>query len=166
MVQVSPESDPAAGNPFAYAADNPLDLTDPTGHAALDAHQLHLAHLAHLAGVANADAAAAHAAHVEHVAHLAYVAQTAYSARTTYSAQSTYPNPFTSYRWTGNDMGAPTASGPYAVTTIHASNPASSIALASGRNPYSKQSKAQLSPEEAALQPCRIQQGDAEDQAG
>jgi len=31
-VQVSPVPDPAAGNPFAYAADEPLDLTDPTGH--------------------------------------------------------------------------------------------------------------------------------------
>jgi RHS repeat-associated protein len=31
-VQVSPEPDPAAGNPFAYAADDPLDLADPSGH--------------------------------------------------------------------------------------------------------------------------------------
>ena len=31
-VQVSPDPDPAAGNPFAYAADNPLTGTDPTGH--------------------------------------------------------------------------------------------------------------------------------------
>jgi RHS repeat-associated protein len=31
-VQVSPDPDPAAGNPFAYAADEPLDLVDPTGH--------------------------------------------------------------------------------------------------------------------------------------
>ena len=31
-VTVSPDPDPAAGNPFAYAADEPLDLTDPTGH--------------------------------------------------------------------------------------------------------------------------------------
>jgi large repetitive protein len=30
--QVSPVPDSAAGNPFAYAADNPLDNTDPTGH--------------------------------------------------------------------------------------------------------------------------------------
>ena len=29
---MSPDPDPAAGNPFAYAADDPLDLTDPTGH--------------------------------------------------------------------------------------------------------------------------------------
>jgi len=34
-VQVSPDPDPAAGNPFAYAADEPLDLTDPTGHMSL-----------------------------------------------------------------------------------------------------------------------------------
>jgi hypothetical protein len=34
-VQVSPDPDPAAGNPFAYAADEPLDLTDPTGHCVL-----------------------------------------------------------------------------------------------------------------------------------
>jgi hypothetical protein len=27
-----PDPDPAAGNPFAYAADEPLDFTDPTGH--------------------------------------------------------------------------------------------------------------------------------------
>ena len=31
-VPQSPDPDPAAGNPFAYAADNPLDLADPTGH--------------------------------------------------------------------------------------------------------------------------------------
>ena len=31
-VQVSPDPDPAAGNPFAYAADDPLTGTDPTGH--------------------------------------------------------------------------------------------------------------------------------------
>jgi RHS repeat-associated protein len=31
-LQVSPDPDPVAGNPFAYAADEPLDLTDPTGH--------------------------------------------------------------------------------------------------------------------------------------
>jgi RHS repeat-associated protein len=31
-IQVSPVPDPAAGNPFAYAADAPLDFTDPTGH--------------------------------------------------------------------------------------------------------------------------------------
>jgi hypothetical protein len=31
-VQVSPVPDPAAGNPYAYAADNPLGGTDPTGH--------------------------------------------------------------------------------------------------------------------------------------
>jgi RHS repeat-associated protein len=31
-VSVSPDPDPAAGNPFAYAADEPLDLVDPTGH--------------------------------------------------------------------------------------------------------------------------------------
>ncbi len=29
---MSPDPDPAAGNPFAYAADEPLDLIDPTGH--------------------------------------------------------------------------------------------------------------------------------------
>ena len=31
-VQVNPDPDPAAGNPFAYASDEPLDLTDPSGH--------------------------------------------------------------------------------------------------------------------------------------
>ena len=31
-VHVSPDPDEAAGNPFAYAADEPLDLVDPTGH--------------------------------------------------------------------------------------------------------------------------------------
>ena len=31
-VQVSPDPDEAAGNPFAYAADEPLDMVDPTGH--------------------------------------------------------------------------------------------------------------------------------------
>jgi RHS repeat-associated protein len=31
-VAVSPDPDEAAGNPFAYAADEPLDLVDPTGH--------------------------------------------------------------------------------------------------------------------------------------
>ena len=31
-VHVSPDPDPAAGDPFAYAADNPLTYTDPTGH--------------------------------------------------------------------------------------------------------------------------------------
>ena len=34
-VHVSPEPDSAAGNPFAYAADEPLDLTDPTGHMSI-----------------------------------------------------------------------------------------------------------------------------------
>ena len=87
-VQVSPDPDPAAGDPFAYAADNPLDLTDPTGHAALDAHQLHLAHLAHLAAVANAAAASAHAAHVAHVEHLAHLAYVAQAPRAAYSAQA------------------------------------------------------------------------------
>jgi RHS repeat-associated protein len=31
-MQVSADPDPAAGDPFAYAADEPLDLVDPTGH--------------------------------------------------------------------------------------------------------------------------------------
>jgi RHS repeat-associated protein len=31
-VQVDPDPDPAAASPFAYAADNPLGYTDPTGH--------------------------------------------------------------------------------------------------------------------------------------
>jgi hypothetical protein len=31
-VQVSPDPDPVAGNPFAYAGDEPLDVTDPSGH--------------------------------------------------------------------------------------------------------------------------------------
>jgi RHS repeat-associated protein len=31
-VQVSPNPDPVAGNPFAYASDEPLDVTDPSGH--------------------------------------------------------------------------------------------------------------------------------------
>jgi RHS repeat-associated protein len=31
-VQVSPDPDPVAGNPFAYASDEPLDVTDPSGH--------------------------------------------------------------------------------------------------------------------------------------
>ena len=31
-VSVSPDPDPAAGNPFAYAGDEPLDGTDPSGH--------------------------------------------------------------------------------------------------------------------------------------
>jgi RHS repeat-associated protein len=31
-VAVSPDPDEAAGNPFAYAADEPLNLVDPTGH--------------------------------------------------------------------------------------------------------------------------------------
>ena len=34
-VTVAPDPDPAAGNPFAYAADSPLDYTDPTGHGLL-----------------------------------------------------------------------------------------------------------------------------------
>ena len=29
---MSPDPNPAAGNPFAYAADEPLDRVDPTGH--------------------------------------------------------------------------------------------------------------------------------------
>lgn len=32
-VTVSPDPDSVAGNPFAYAGDEPLDLVDPTGHA-------------------------------------------------------------------------------------------------------------------------------------
>jgi RHS repeat-associated protein len=32
--QVSPDPDPASANPFAYAADEPLDQSDPTGHLA------------------------------------------------------------------------------------------------------------------------------------
>jgi RHS repeat-associated protein len=35
-VQVNPDPNPAAGNPFAYAADEPLDNTDPTGHMILN----------------------------------------------------------------------------------------------------------------------------------
>ena len=35
-IQVSPVPDPAAGNPFAYAGDEPLDATDPTGHMPLN----------------------------------------------------------------------------------------------------------------------------------
>ena len=61
-----PVPDSASASPFGYAADNPLGFTDPTGHTALDAHQLHLLHLAHVAAVA-------HAAHVAHVAHVAAV---------------------------------------------------------------------------------------------
>ena len=53
-----PVPDSASASPFGYAADNPLTLTDPTGHSALDAHQLHEAHLAHLANVAQQAAAA------------------------------------------------------------------------------------------------------------
>jgi len=34
-VQVPPVPNPAAGNPFAYAGDDPLDATDPTGHCLL-----------------------------------------------------------------------------------------------------------------------------------
>jgi RHS repeat-associated protein len=34
-VQVSPVPDSAAGSPFAYAGDDPLDYTDPTGHYAV-----------------------------------------------------------------------------------------------------------------------------------
>jgi RHS repeat-associated protein len=30
VVSPDPDPDPAAGNPFAYAADEPLDFTDPT----------------------------------------------------------------------------------------------------------------------------------------
>jgi hypothetical protein len=30
---VDPVPDAAAGNPFGYAGDNPLDGTDPTGHS-------------------------------------------------------------------------------------------------------------------------------------
>ena len=35
-VQVSPDPDPAAGDPFAYAADDPLTGIDPTGHCPVD----------------------------------------------------------------------------------------------------------------------------------
>ena len=35
-VTVNPDPDPAAGDPFAYAADEPLDLTDPSGHRVID----------------------------------------------------------------------------------------------------------------------------------
>ena len=72
-VSNKPVPDSASASPFGYAADNPLGLTDPTGHTVLDAHQLHLAHLAHVAAVA-------HAAHVAHVA-----AQAAQAARTSAS---------------------------------------------------------------------------------
>ncbi len=34
-VQVSPDPDPAAGNPFAYAGDEPLDVADPSGHCGI-----------------------------------------------------------------------------------------------------------------------------------
>jgi RHS repeat-associated protein len=34
-VQVSPVPDPAAGNPYAYAGDDPLDAVDPSGHLCL-----------------------------------------------------------------------------------------------------------------------------------
>jgi hypothetical protein len=51
-VSNKPVPNSASASPFGYAADNPLGVTDPTGHATLDAHQLHLAHLAHLAALA------------------------------------------------------------------------------------------------------------------
>ncbi len=81
-VSNKPVPDSASASPFGYAADNPLSLTDPTGHAALDAHQLHLLHLAHVAEVA-------HVAHAEHVAHVAQsdVAYVAASAAYAASAQ-------------------------------------------------------------------------------
>ena len=37
-VTVNPVPDPAAGNPFAYAADNPLTGTDPSGHMLCDGY--------------------------------------------------------------------------------------------------------------------------------
>jgi RHS repeat-associated protein len=123
-VSNKPVPDSASASPFGYAADNPLDLTDPSGRTALDAHQLHLLHVAHVAAVAHA----AHVAHVEHVEHVAYVAYQAQAAKYAAQAQqwtttaSNYPsynwgqgpevvpaapvsNPFAGSRWSGNDLG-------------------------------------------------------------
>jgi RHS repeat-associated protein len=103
--------DSASASPFGYAADNPLDLTDPSGHTALDAHQLHLLHVAHVAAVAHA----AHVAHVEHVEHVAYVAYqaqaVAYAAQAQQwtSSASNYP----SYNWGQGPEVVPATSSNY-----------------------------------------------------
>jgi RHS repeat-associated protein len=80
-VHVSPDPDPAAGNPFAYAADNPLTGTDPTGHQVDSPLGRSAAATPALvkanASAATAAAAAAHAAHLAHLAHLAVVAKAA-----------------------------------------------------------------------------------------
>ena len=86
-VQVSPDPDPAAGNPFAYAADDPLTGTDPSRHqvepSGAGAVTPAMAKVNAAIGAAvranqvKAAAAAAAAAHAAHLAHLAVVAREA-----------------------------------------------------------------------------------------
>ncbi len=81
-VSNKPVPDSASASPFGYAADNPLGITDPTGHRPIDdsgntdkgwlAAQVTAAKKA-----ATTAASAAHAAHLAHLAHLAVVAKTA-----------------------------------------------------------------------------------------
>jgi RHS repeat-associated protein len=79
-----PVPNSASASPFGYAADNPLDLTDPSGHmatslaqaqaiakAASAAQRAAAAASAAKAAAAARAAAAAHAAHLAHLAHLA-----------------------------------------------------------------------------------------------
>jgi RHS repeat-associated protein len=82
-VQVNPVPDPAAGSPFAYAGDEPLDNTDPTGHMILDDNgredlaATRAAAAAYRASVARAAPRPVLDAHQLHLAHLAHLGQTA-----------------------------------------------------------------------------------------
>ena len=135
-VHVSPDPDPAAGNPFAYAADNPLTGTDPTGHCPVDLcgaginnnNTTAMAQVAKAVNTAAAKAkaaaataaATAHAAHLAHLAHLAVVAKAApvaakiptYCAGNNIGAMGTCMSAV--YRAAGgavNASGVPTTSG-------------------------------------------------------
>ena len=121
-----PVPDSASASPFGYAADNPLGLTDPTGHMVLnpdgsdDAAANQKAANNYRTSQAKAAAAKAatpdaHQLHVEHLAHLAATGTPAKpAARPAVSKPAAaVPGPSSGARWTGNDWGGPSTSEAY-----------------------------------------------------